>query len=174
MAEAQMYRRIMHAPADLIEFVSDVEKYPDFINLLSAVRVSNRKKVSEHIETFEAEANVSFKFVSERFRSKVEVDRARHLINVSKADRSGAVRSLKNNWVFHPLSDGSTLVDFYVSVKLKAFPLEILLREKFDKAGQHIMNLFEVKAGQQLDTVGDANLDLEAELSRLGLNQVKV
>ena len=174
MASATLHRRVMHAPSDLVDLVSDVERYPEFINLLSAVRISNRETFSEDVETFEAEANVSFKFVSDTFRSIVKVDRANHTIDVAKANRSGAVKSLKNNWVFHPLSDGSTLVDFFVEVKLKAFPLEMMMRDKFDKAGQHIMGLFEVKAGQIYEKVGDADLDLNAELKRLGLGQVKV
>ena len=173
MAKATLHRRVMHAPNDLFDLVSDVERYPEFINLLSAIRVSNREQVSGSIERFEAEANVSYKFLSERFNSLVEVDRENLTIDVSKADRSGAVRALKNNWVFHPLSDGSTYVDFFVEVKLKAFPLEMMMREKFDKAGRHIMNLFETKAGQTYKKIGDADLDLDTELSRLGLSQVE-
>ena len=172
MAKAKLVRRVMHSPDDLIDLVSNVEAYPEFINLLSAVRVSNRTSPMPGVETFDAEANVSFKFVSETFRSSVKVDRNLKRIDVAKANRSGAVKALTNNWVFHELSDGSSIVDFYVEVKLKAFPLEILLREKFDKAGTHLMNLFEAKAGQVCPRVGQDNLDVAAEAIRLGLEGV--
>ena len=174
MAKAKLVRRVMHGPDDLIDLVSDVEAYPEFINLLSAVRISNRNTPLPGVETFDAEANVSFKFVSETFRSSVKVDRNANRIDVAKANRSGAVKSLTNNWVFHELSDGSSIVDFFVEVKLKAFPLEMLLREKFDKAGVHLMNLFEVKAGQVCPRIGQEDLDIAAEAEKLGLGQIDI
>ena len=72
MAKAILHRRVMNAPGDLLELVSNVERYPEFINLLSAVRISNREAISDTVERFEAEANVSYKFISERFNSLVE------------------------------------------------------------------------------------------------------
>lgn len=170
MANARLTRRIMNAPDDLIALVSNVEAYPEFINLITALRVSNRTRPSEHLERFEADATVAYKFIRESFSSVVQVDHEKKHINVSKANKSGAVKALQNDWHFHELSDGSTLVDFMIDVKLKAFPLEMLLRDKFERAGQHLMNLFEVKASQVCPKVGDPNLSIEAECKRLGLD----
>jgi coenzyme Q-binding protein COQ10 len=171
VATARLLRRVRHTPEDVITLVSDVEKYPEFINLLSAIRVTNRESVSDTHERFSAEASVAYKFIRENFQSVVNVHHDSQMIKVTKANKSGAVKSLKNDWVFHELSDGSTLVDFFVEVKLKAFPLEMVLREKFDKAGRHIMNLFETRAGQIFDIVGDVDLDLDKERLRLGIDQ---
>lgn len=170
MAETRLIRRIEHAPKDLMALVADVETYPEFINLLSALRVTNRETLSDVHERFEADATVSYKFVRESFRSVVNLHHDEQRISVTKADRSGAVRDLKNDWKFHELSDGSTLVDFNIKVKLKAFPLEILLAEKFDKAGDKIMNLFTAKAETSCEKVGRPDLDLPAEYARLGLS----
>ncbi len=164
MPETRLKNRIMHSPADLLNLVVDVERYPEFINLLSALRVTNRKEISEGVETFEAEATVSYKFISENFRSHITADRVNNRVVVKKHGKGGAVKNLQNTWDFHELSDGSTLVDFYVSVNLKAFPLNMLLRDKFDKAGKHIMKLFEVKASQTLPKVGNPDLDWQAEI----------
>jgi len=164
MPETSLKRRVMHSPQDLLDFVIDVERYPEFINLLSAIRISNRKHASETVETFDAEATVRFKFLSETFKSNVMADRGENRIRVTKAGKGGAVKSLENRWQFRELSDGSTLVDFYVDVSLNAFPLNMLLKDKFGKAADHIMNLFEVKAGQVLEKVGDPDLDWEAEI----------
>ncbi len=161
----------MSRPADLVKLVSNVEAYPEFINLLSAVRVTDRESIGDGVERFEAQAMVSYKFIREQFHSVVTVDHGKNTINVAKADRSGAVKDLKNEWVFHELSDGSSLVDFFVKVSLKAFPLELMLRDKFDRAGEHIMKLFEVKASQTFPVVGDPDLNLKQELERLGLRQ---
>ncbi len=169
MAEARLLRRVMHSPNDLLELVGNVENYPKFISLISALRTTKRTDMGPGIEKFEAEATISYKFISENFRSTVEIDRPAKMISVNKAQRGGAVRDLKNRWIFHELSDGSTLVDFFVLVRLKAFPLDILLRDKFDKAGTELMDMFTQKAAEECAKVGDPELDLEAEYLRLGL-----
>ncbi|MBC6403333.1 MAG: hypothetical protein GDA39_06275 [Hyphomonadaceae bacterium] len=160
----------MNCPEDLLRFVSNVEGYPVFINLLSAVRVTNRRRVGD-LETFEAEVTVSYKFFSEKFRSFIRIDHAKNEIDVSRASRRGAVRFLKNRWVFHELSDGSSLVDFSVDVRLKALPLEMILRRKFYKAAVHMIGLFETRARQVYPEVGDSDLDLKAEYKRLNLRE---
>lgn len=146
--------------------VADVENYPEFIDLISALRIT--KKLSE--TEFEAEAIVSYKMLRENFISKVTIDPEANRISVTKAEKGGAVKTLLNTWQFHPIEDGSTVVDVLVDVKLKAMPLEFLLREKFAKASTHIMNLFETRAGKTLPHVGEKTYDAGPELQRLGLN----
>lgn len=163
MPSTRIQRRIMHRPGDLIDLVADVERYPKFITFISALRVRDRKSLSGGRETFNAEATVSYKFISERFHSKIIVDRKEKTISVNKSGHGGAVRKLKNDWVFRELSDGSTVVDFFVDVSLKAFPLNILLRDKFDKIGNEIMSLFEKKAGLAYEKIGDPELDWQGE-----------
>lgn len=171
MAETHMTRRILHSPEDLMDLVSDVESYPDFINLLSALRVVKRKKISDVHDQFEADATVSYKFIRETFRSFVNIYHDKRRIEVTKSNKDGALKSLDNTWCFHELSDGSTLIDFKIEVRLKAYPLERLLREKFTSAGSKIMSLFVEKAHKQCPRVGDPNLDVKAECKRLGLPQ---
>ena len=171
MPAASLLQRVRHRPDDIMTLVADVEKYPRFINLISALRVTKTTALSDTHTRFEAEAVVAYKFISETFRSIVEVRNDSRQILVKKADKGGAVKSLENNWTFHELSDGSTLVDFDVDVRLKAFPLEMILREKFDKSAQKIMSMFIDYAGETLEVVGDENLNLEAELHRLGLTK---
>ena len=165
MPKTQLKRRVMHRPDDMLAMVADVERYPKFIKFISALRVKNRQQISEYVEHFEAEATVSFKFVSENFSSDVQVDRQSRTISVKKSGRGGALKSLENSWKFHELSDGSTLVEFYVDVSLKAFPLNMLLADKFDKVGSELMRLFEHKAGLAFEKVGDPELNWEAEVS---------
>ena len=169
MPSASLLQRVRHRPDDIMKLVADVESYPRFIDLISALRVTKKTQVTEHHTRFEAEAVVAYKFISETFRSIVDVRTDSRRILVKKADKGGAVKSLENNWIFHELSDGSTLVDFDVDVQLKAFPLEILARDKFDKVAQKIMSLFIEYAGETLELVGDEGLDVAAEVGRLGL-----
>lgn len=170
MPQAHLIRRIRNAPEGLFDLVSDVENYPEFINLISALRIT--KKLSD--TEFEAEAVVAYKMISETFRSHIMADREALKIEVKKAEKGGAVKSLLNSWRFYPLEDGSTLVDVVVDVRLKAMPLEFLLRDKFEKASVHIVNVFETRARQNLPRVGHAKYDLKAEMKSFGLDPSKL
>ncbi len=166
MPSAAFTKHIKHSPDDLVNMVSNVEEYPKFINLISNLRITKQLNETD----FEAEAIVAYKSIRQTFKSLIHVDREHRFIRVTKAEKGGAVKNLENRWTFHELSDGSTLVDFYVDVTLKAFPLNILIRDKFDKASHDIMNAFEKRAGQVCKKVDiDPALDLVMEKSNLGL-----
>jgi len=174
MPQVRYLQRILHQPDDLMDMVSNVENYPDFVNFISAMRVTKRTQVTENLERFEADASITYKVINEQFNSEVDVHRDRRVIEVRKAERGGAVRSLSNIWKFHELADGSTLVEFDVDVRLRAFPLEMLLKEKFYNVGQKVMDVFQVRASQIYEKVGDATLDMKPELVRLGLRETVV
>jgi len=165
MPSTQFTKHIKHAPDELLAMVSNVEEYPKFINLISNLRIT--KQVSE--TDFEAEAIVAYKALRQTFKSLIHVDKAKRFIRVTKAEKGGAVKNLENRWTFHELSDGTTLVDFYVDVTLKAFPLNMLIRDKFDKASVDIMNAFEWRASQVCKPIKlEKGFDLASEKARLG------
>ena len=145
--------------------VADVENYPEFINLISALRIT--KKISD--TDFEAEAIVSYKMLRESFRSLVHVDREAKFIRVTKAEKGGAVKTLENTWKFHTLSDGTTAVEFFVEVSLKAFPLNMIIKEKMAKASDIIMGAFERRAAKVCKLMESQGLDLVAEYKNLNL-----
>ena len=167
MPKAHLIRRIRNDPEALFDLVADVEKYPEFINLLSSLRVT--KKLSE--TEFEAEAIVAYKMLRETFRSHITADKDALKISVKKAEKGGVVKSLRNNWTFYPLKDGSCLVEVVVDVRLKAMPLNFLLRDKFSKASVHIVNVFETRARQQLKKTGGPKYNYMAEVKALGLDE---
>jgi len=133
---------------ELFDLVADVETYPEFIDLISALRITKKRSETE----FDAEAIVAYKMIRESFRSNVSIDRDAMEISVKKAEKGGAVKDLQNIWKFYPIEDGSTIVDEFV------------------KAASHIMNLFETRAGKTLKHIGDKAYDAKGELARLGLN----
>ena len=174
MPQAALLQHVPHAPEDVLALVAGVERYPDFISLISATRITKRLPSGEGVEIFEADAVIAYKFISETFGSLVSVDNNARTISVTKSNRGGAVKSLSNNWVFHALSDGSTLVDFDVDVRLKSFPLEMLAREKFDKVAQKIMSYFIDYAGKTLPVIGDDMINIPAEVRALGLSVTRL
>lgn len=165
MPKTHLIRRIQCEPKALFDLVANVEDYPKFINLITALRITEKLSDTE----FEAEAVVAYKMISETFKSHVTIDREALQIAVTKAEKGGAVKSLLNSWAFYPLKDGSSLVDVVVDVKLKARPLEFLLKEKFGRASTNIINAFEARARQKLKKVGEDDYDVSAELKALGL-----
>jgi len=166
MPSTRFTRHICHEADELLEMVANVEDYPTFINLISALRIT--KKIDD--KNFEAEAVVAYKMIRESFKSHIHVDREKKFIRVTKAEKGGAVKTLENTWKFHPLSDGSTAVEFYVDVTLKTFPLNMLIRDKMDKASEVIMNAFVARAAQVCRPVESEGLDLKTEYTRLGLS----
>jgi len=165
MPTASFTRHICHNADDLLEMVANVEDYPVFISLISALRIT--KKINE--TDFEAEAVVAYKMIRESFKSLIHIDREKKFIRVTKAEKGGAVKTLDNTWKFHPLSDGSTAVEFYVDVSLKAFPLNLLIKDKMARASDVIMNAFVARAAQICKPVKSEGMDLAAEYKRLGL-----
>ena len=148
MPATDFLERIPHAPDCVMGLVTDVERYPDFVPAMAALR-----KTRDLPDGFEAEAIIAYKSIRESFASRVTVDEAARTVTVEKAQRGGPVKSLHNRWQFHELSDGSTLVDFHVDVRLM-FPLESLLRAKFDQAKTVIRNVFVQQALDHCERVG--------------------
>ncbi len=165
MPSTYLRRRVCASPDDVFNMVADVENYPKFINLISSLRIIKRVTPQE----FEAEAIVSYKILRESFRSKIRTNPEARKIHVTKAQSGGAVKTLTNDWAFYALSDGSTLVDFYVDVSLKAFPLNLIIREKMGRATEVIMSAFEGRAAQICKPAGVHDLDMSVEYKRLGL-----
>ena len=166
MPSTHFLERVPHRPDCVMELVTDVERYPDFVPALTALR-----KTKDMPDGFEAEAMINFKGISETFASRVTIDEARRIVVVEKAKRGGPVKTLQNRWQFHELSDGSTLVDFKVEVRLM-FPLESLLRQKFDKAKTVIRNVFVQQAMDHCEMLQTPQkIILANEVGDLGLDK---
>jgi len=101
MPSASFTRHICHDADELLEMVANVEDYPTFINLISALRIT--KKIDD--QNFEAEAVVAYKMIRESFKSLIHIDREKKFIRVTKAEKGGAVKTLENTWKFHPLEE---------------------------------------------------------------------
>lgn len=168
MPSTSIQTHLPFAAGELITLVADVERYPEFISAISALRVIGARTVTQTGETFEAEMRIAYKFLSERVRCHVAVDHASQRIDVSKSGNDGALRSLSNVWKFHSLSDGSTALDFSVDVELKSAPLNFLARQKFDEIAERVMAKFIARSHDKctlIDSQSDG--DIHAEMTDL-------
>lgn len=127
----------------LFEMVSDVEKYPDYIPWISFMHVGNRQTVSEGVTRFDAEAGVGFKFLSERFSTRVTRDANARTIEINLL--KGPFRRLNCKWKFMP--DGQACrVTLDMDFEFKNPFLDGFLRANFDKAVSKLMACFEGRA----------------------------
>ena len=166
MPKTRLQKHLPYSATDLIAFVSDVEGYAKFINVISAIRVIGPRKSTEHGESFEAEMAVSYKFLTERVRCTVNVDHQSQTVIVRKSGHGGAIKTLINDWAFHSLSDGTTVVDFYVDVTLKSAALNFLAKSKFADITKRIMALF-IRRADQVCTTIKSDADVSAEIAAL-------
>ncbi|WP_323761259.1 type II toxin-antitoxin system RatA family toxin [Maricaulis sp.] len=157
--------RLFHHADDLFELVSDVRRYPQFIPQITAMRVLDERRGDSHID-MTAEARVRYKFVTERFTSKVKADSAARRIDVGFV--AGPFRVLENHWRFHTLSDGSCLVDFSIIAAFKNAILQMLLESNRDRAGRVLIGKFSAEAARRYGSVGDPALDLTEEINAIG------
>lgn len=154
---------------EMIAMVADVERYPDFINVISAIRIIGGRKKTETGEQFEADMRVAYRFIAERVRCSVDVkysnDSGVGGITVRKSGQGGALRTLKNDWLFISLSSGATYLKFDVDVSLKAAPLNFLARQNFDKVSARMINKFQARAAQMCEAVECNEQTDQAELT---------
>ena len=156
--------RLFHAPDDLFELVMDVRTYPDFISQITAMRIL-RESHDGPLTDLTAEARVRYKFVAERFTSRVLADAAARTIDVSFV--AGPFRVLENAWRFHALSDGSTLVEFSIRAAFKNAILQMLLETNRGRAAHMLVERFSAEANRRYEPAGDPSLDLSEEIDAL-------
>ena len=97
MPSFRVTRTVRHSPQQMYDLVADVERYPEFLPWVSAMRV----RKDDEAETL-ADMIVGFKGLRETFTSKVTKQRP-EAIRVEYIE--GPLKYLNNDWRFRP--DGS-------------------------------------------------------------------
>jgi coenzyme Q-binding protein COQ10 len=134
-----------HVPysADLMfSIVADVERYPEFLPWVNALRVLSRKKEGEK-EILLAEMVVGFRAFRERYTSRVVLDANARTIDVVQSE--GPFRTLENHWRFTPVPLG-TKIDFSVSFEFKNKLLNAVASAAFGQALKRMSHAFEERA----------------------------
>ena len=138
------FDRVLPFAADkLFEMVADVEKYPDYIPWITYMRVSNRTALSEGVTRFDAEAGVGFKFLSERFSTRVTRDANHRTISIILL--RGPFKRLNCEWKFEEAGKGCR-ASLHMDFEFKNPFLTGFLKANFDKAVSKLMACFEGRA----------------------------
>ncbi|WP_297511290.1 type II toxin-antitoxin system RatA family toxin [uncultured Caulobacter sp.] len=135
-------RVLPYAPEQLFELVGDVDAYPSFVPWITGMRTWNGR-VDGAVSTVDAEAQVGFSFLKEKFATRVRRDREALTIDVSLL--YGPFKRLANGWRF--VAEGeATRVEFVIDFAFKSVMLDALLAANIDKAAHKLIACFEDRA----------------------------
>lgn len=131
--------RLVPYPAELMyAVVSDVEKYPEFLPWVLALRVLSRRQ-----DGMTAEMAVGYGALRERYTSDIKLDPAARRIDVTQA--KGPFKTLENHWQFTPRDIGCEIA-FSILFEFKSRLLHGLAGAKFEKAMMKMTDAFEARA----------------------------
>jgi len=146
MPQFSSKRRVRHAASDMFDLVADVDKYPLFVPLCSALRVKSRTDKSEGVTVLVADMTVAYKIISETFTSRVTLDKLHSKILVEYLN--GPFSRLQNRWTFRPLSETSCEVEFFIDYEFRSRTLALLMGAMFDTAFRKFAVAFEKRADE--------------------------
>ncbi|HEX4272375.1 MAG TPA: type II toxin-antitoxin system RatA family toxin [Rhizomicrobium sp.] len=131
--------RVVAFPAALMyAVVSDVEKYPEFLPWVVALRVLSRRD-----NGLTAEMAVGYGALRERYTSDVALDPVQHRIDVVQT--KGPFKTLENHWRFTPKGEGCE-VEFAIAFQFRSQLLHGVAGHAFEKVMLKMADAFEARA----------------------------
>ena len=137
-------RRVDHSASEMFDLVADVERYPEFVPLCSALKVRQRMVKPDGTEVLVADMTVSFKLVKESFTSRVTLDRA--ILKILVEYLNGPFRQMENHWIFRPISEHTSEIEFFISYEFRSRMLGAVMGAVFDVAFRKFAEAFERRA----------------------------
>ncbi|MEA2842053.1 MAG: coenzyme Q-binding protein [Methylobacteriaceae bacterium] len=150
-------RRVRHSAQNMFDLVADVEAYPEFVPLCTSLRLRQRTRNAEGVETLLADMEIGYKAIRERFTSRVMCDRANLTILVEYVD--GPFSRMKNRWLFRdePAGGGASIVEFFIDYEFRSRVLALLMGSMFDTAFRRFAAAFERRADEVYGRPGIAS-----------------
>jgi coenzyme Q-binding protein COQ10 len=125
MPKASVKRIINKKKDKLIEFVLDIEKYPEFIPFCLSSKVYERKEENNQIFII-ADLTIGKGPFRDTYKSDVRFNKKDDTINVTNLD--GPLKHLQNNWRFVE-NNNMTEVYFDVDFEIKNKFLNLLMEK---------------------------------------------
>jgi coenzyme Q-binding protein COQ10 len=114
--------------------------------LCRSLRVIRRIEEPEGVDIVVAEMTVAYKFIRERFTSKVTLDHPNLDILVEYLD--GPFSHMENQWEFEPRGDHACEIMFSISYEFRSRALGLMMSAMFDTAFRRFAAAFEKRADQ--------------------------
>ncbi len=131
-------RKLPYRPEQMFALVAGIERYPDFLPWVAALRVNRTEG-----DTAWADMMVGYKMVRERFSCKVHFEPDAGKIDVEYL--SGPLKHLKTHWHFTEEATGC-LVDFQVEFEFARGFFQRLAKLFFDEVIKRMVGAFEAEA----------------------------
>jgi coenzyme Q-binding protein COQ10 len=131
-------RLVPYAAELMYAVVSDVEKYPQFLPWVVALRVVSRRE-----NGLIAEMAVGYGALRERYTSDVRLDPAARTIDV--VEIKGPFKTLENHWRFTPKNEGCE-VEFSILFEFNNRLLHSAAGRAFEKVMIKMADAFEARA----------------------------
>ena len=142
MPKASVTRLIDNRKDKLIEFVLDIEKYPEFIPFCDNSKVYERNDKGDSVNII-ADLTIGKGPFTDTYKSDVKYNKAQDTIFVTNID--GPLNYLKNNWKFIE-KDNLTEVHFDVDFEIKNKFLNIVMATSFQYGLDKIADAFQRRA----------------------------
>jgi len=142
LAVHRVTRVLPYTPDQLATLVADVRAYPDFVPWVTSMRVWNARE-EDGANLMDAEAQVGFSFLKERFSTWIRHDPKAPTVEVGLI--RGPFKHLKNRWEFHADPKGTRL-EFMIDFAFRSRLLDGMLHANFDRAVGSLIRCFETEA----------------------------
>jgi len=142
MPKASVTRHIARDKQTLIDFVLDIEKYPEFIPFCIDSKVYETNDNGNEIEII-ADLTIGKRPFIDTYKSDVRYDKKNDSIHVTNID--GPLKHLENNWKFVE-KDNLTEVKFDVDFEIKNKFLNLIMEKSFQFGLNKIADAFQKRA----------------------------
>ena len=142
MPKASVTRHIARDKQTLIDFVLDIEKYPEFIPFCIDSKVYETNDNGNEIEII-ADLTIGKKPFIDTYKSNVRYDKKNDSIHVTNID--GPLKHLENNWTFIE-KEKITEVQFEVDFEIKNKFLNLIMEKSFQFGLNKIADAFQKRA----------------------------
>ena len=142
MPKASVIRKIKREKQKLINFVLDIEKYPEFIPFCIESKVYERNEKKDEISII-ADLTIGKKPFVDTYKSDVRYNKKDDKIHVTNI--GGPLKHLENNWKFIQIDD-FTEVHFDVDFEIKNKFLDMIMTKSFEFGLNKIADAFQERA----------------------------
>ncbi len=142
MPKASVTRHIARDKQTLIDFVLDIEKYPEFIPFCIDSKVYETNDDEDEIKII-ADLTIGKRPFIDTYKSDVRYDKKNDSIHVTNID--GPLKHLENNWKFVE-KDNLTEVKFDVDFEIRNKFLNLIMEKSFQFGLNKIADAFQKRA----------------------------
>lgn len=143
-------RTLPYTPRQLYDLVADVDKYPEFLPWVQSAKISQRQIKVLSVEgsgladeNFLANIVIGYKIFTYPYRCRVHL-KPEERIDIEYLE--GPFSRLNNHWVFTPINEKLTEIDFFIDFEFHTSALQAILQPVFSEVVRRMIGAFEKRA----------------------------